>query len=164
MSTMPSPDVYEILLPEKRPAERPSFRMADHDGEWFAGEEPCNDRERRPRLAVRIVALVVVSAIAAIVGWQTSYGHAARETLARVSPTLRWMAPASDRIDEMTQSVDRMANDIAASREQITRSIDQLAAGQEEMTRELIKLRAVSQYAPGQAAADGSRRGSRHSR
>jgi methyl-accepting chemotaxis protein len=114
-----------------------------------------------------MAALVVVSAIAAIVGWQTSYGHAARETLARVSPSLRWMAPdaASNRIEEMTQSVDRMASDIAASREQITRSIDQLAAGQEEMTRELVRLRAVSQYASGQAAADGSRRAApRHSR
>jgi hypothetical protein len=166
MSTMPSPDVYEILLPEKRPAERPRFRMADHDSEWFASEEPYDHRERRPRLALRIGALVFVSAIAAIVGWQTSYGHAARETLARASPSLRWMAPdASDRIEEITQSVDRMASDIATSREQITRSIDQLAAGQEQMTRELIKLQAASQYASGQAAADGSRRaGSRHSR
>jgi hypothetical protein len=165
MSTMPSPDVYEILLPEKQPAERPRFRMADHESEWFASKEPWDDGERGPRLGVRIAALVVVSAIAAIVGWQTSYGHAARETLARVSPSLRWMAPASDRIEEMTQSVDRMASDIAASREQITRSIDHLAAGQEEMTRELIRLRAVSQYASGQAAADGSRRASsRHPR
>jgi hypothetical protein len=167
MSTMPSPDVYEILLPEKRPAERSRFRMADHESEWFASEESCDDRERGPRLAVRIAALVFVSAIAAIVGWQTSYGYAARETLARIAPSLRWIAPdaASDRIEEITQSVDRMASDIAASREQITRSIDQLAAGQEQMTRELMKLRAVSQYASGQAAADGSRRaGSRHSR
>jgi hypothetical protein len=166
MSTVPSPEVYEILLPEKRPAERLRFRMADHESEWFASEEPWYGKERAPRLGVRVVALVFVSATLAIVGWQTSYGYAAREAMARFSSSLGWLAPdaAHDRIGEITQSVDRMASDIATSREQITRSIDQLAAGQEEMTRELMKLRAVSPYASG-PAPDGSRRvGSRHSR
>jgi hypothetical protein len=168
MSTVPSPEVYEILLPEKRPAERPSFRMADPESEWFASEQPWYGRERRLRPSVRIAALVGVSTIAAVVGWQTSYGHAARETIAGFSPSLlRWVAPdaAPDRIEVITQSVDRMASDIAASREQITRSIDQLAADQEQMTRELIKLRAVSQYASGQPATDGLHRaGVRHPR
>jgi hypothetical protein len=103
--------------------------------------------------------------VAATVGWY-SYGDAAREAVAGMSPQFAWVAPsafsasapdpaassapsidqqisaASLDIDAVRQNVDR----IAASQEQIQRSIEQLSAGQEQLTKEIAKLQAVEQY------------------
>jgi hypothetical protein len=150
MSAIPSPRFYEILLPEKGPSERPAFRLAGRgEGDWFTNERP----PRRPaRLIARLLVMFLLGAVAAV-AWQ-SYSHAAREMLAGLSPQLRWVAPPAetvdivpDRYEQITRSVDRLANDIAASRDQTARSIDHLAAGQEQMTRELMRLKAVSQPA-----------------
>jgi hypothetical protein len=150
MSAISSPRFYEILLPEKGPSERPAFRKADRgESDWFTNER----RPQRPaRLIARLLVMFLLGAVAAV-AWQ-SYSHAAREMLAGLSPQLRWVAPPAeavetvpDRYEQITRSVDRLANDIAASRDQTARSIDHLAAGQEQMTRELVKLHAVSQHA-----------------
>lgn len=160
MSTEP----YEILPPEDRPAERLAFRMADRQNEWFARETPPNGERRGTRRVARILALSFVGATAAIMGWQTSYGHAARETIASLSPNLSWVAPEqTDRIEQITRSVDQMASGMAASHEQLTRTVDRLAANQEQMTREIIKLRVLSQHTSGQSSAQGPTRG-QHSR
>jgi methyl-accepting chemotaxis protein len=159
MTIISNPRFYEILPPEKGPPERSGSRTANQEDEWFASEEPG---ERRAGVA-RMLALLVAGSVAAVVGWQT-YGHAARETIAGLSPRLRWVEPeetAHDKIEQIThgkieqitRSVDQMAGDIAASHEHLTRRIDQLAAGQEQMSREISRLRAS-----GQLTADALRR------
>ncbi|MBO0753666.1 MAG: hypothetical protein J2P53_16220 [Bradyrhizobiaceae bacterium] len=160
MSVVPSPRFYEILPPEKEETGKAGFRI--NEPEWF--EEPA-DGEHRAGLRGRVVTLLLVGSAAATIGWQTSYGHATRETIASLSPNLSWVAPEQttpERIEQITRSVEQMASDIAASHEQLTRSIDHLAAGQEQMNREIIRLRALS-YAAGQPG-EGLRRIGRHSR
>jgi hypothetical protein len=149
MSAMPSPKHYEILLPLKRSTTAHAFRMAGGEGDWYAGERPSHDG-RTP--LSRFLMTFFLGAVA-VLAWQ-SYGHAARQLIAGLSPQLRWLAPqavaadAPDRIAQITQSVDQIASDIAASREQITRSIDHLAAGQDQMALEIIRLHAIAQFAP----------------
>jgi hypothetical protein len=149
MSAMPSPKHYEILLPLKRSTTARAFRMAGGEGDWFAGEQPSHVK-RTPRS--RFLMMFFLGAVVTL-AWQ-SYGHAAREIIAGLSPQLRWLAPRAvgagtpDKIEQITQSVDRIASDITASREQMTRSIDHLAAGQEQMTLQIIRLQAIAQFAP----------------
>jgi len=152
MGAVPSPEHYEILPPVKRSTATHAFRMTGGEDYWFASE-PASHRKRTSRSRPRFLLMFFLGAIA-ILAWQ-SYSHAAREIIAGLSPQLRWLAPqavvadtASDRFEQITQNVDRIASDIAASREQITRSIDHLAAGQDQMTLEIIRLQAISQFAP----------------
>jgi len=49
-------------------------------------------------------------------------------------------------LDEVRQSVDRIATSIAAAQEQITRSVDRIAASQEQLTREITKVQSIEQY------------------
>lgn len=148
MSAMPSPKHYEVLLPVKRPTTTRAFRMANGEEDWFADEKASHGR-RTPRS--RFLMMFVLGAVATL-AWQ-SYGHAAREIIAGLSPQLYWLAPqtvaddtAPDRIEQITRSVDRIASDMASSQQQITHSIDHLAAGQEQMTTEIIRLQAISRY------------------
>jgi hypothetical protein len=149
MSAMPSPKHYEILSPLKQSTTARAFRMAGGEGDWFVGERPSRGR-RTPRS--RFLMTFFLGAIA-VLAWQ-SYSLAAREFIAGLSPQLRWLAPqaaaagAPDRIGQITQSVNQIASDIAASREQITRSIDHLAAGQDQMALDIIRLHAITQFAP----------------
>jgi hypothetical protein len=126
--------------------------MAGGEEDWFASEQAWHGRQKS-RSRSRVLMMIFLGAIA-ILAWQF-YSHAAREIIAGLSPQLRWLAPQavgadtdSDRIEQITHNVDRIASDIAASREQITRSIDHLAAGQEQMTLEIIRLQAIPQFAP----------------
>jgi hypothetical protein len=127
--------------------------------------------------------------VAATLAWQ-SYGAAARERIASSYPQLAWLAPQAapiarsapdtiglaaqaapspdqhamlldldavrqsiDRIannmatsqEQITRSVDRIAARVAASQEQLTLSVDQLAVSQEWMTREITKLEEIEQ-------------------
>jgi hypothetical protein len=150
MGAVPSPKHYEILSPVKRSTAIHAFRMVGGEEDWFSSEK-ASRRKRTSRSRSRVLMMFFLVVIA-ILAWR-SYGYAAREIIAGLSPQLRWLAPAvadtdSDRIEQITHNVDRIASDIAASREQITRSIDQLAAGQEYMTLEIIRLQALSQFAP----------------
>ena len=95
--------------------------------------------------------------VAATLGWQ-SYGDAAREMIASSYPQLGWVAPQpasappdqpqlnAMSLDEVRQSIDRIAAGIAASQEQMTRSIDGIApsivAIREQMTRSIDRIAA----------------------
>jgi hypothetical protein len=175
MGAVPCPADYEILPPVQQSTATHSFRMVDGEEDWFASEQAWHGRhgKRTSRSRPRILLMLFLGAIA-ILAWQ-SYSHTAREFIAGLSPQLRWLAPQADvadadRIEQITQNVDRIASDLAASRDQITRSIDHLAAGQDQMTLEIIRLRAVSQFAPPkkedpppQLASGPARRGSQRS-
>jgi hypothetical protein len=154
MSSLTNP-AYEILPPSRRTAEAPSFRTARHDGEdrfsdrfedRFAGrfenEIPRSPLEETSRHHfVRFLTMFVL-AVAAITAWH-SYGHAARARLASLSPRLAWLAPPledTNRVEQISRSVDRIAATIAANQEQLTRTIDHLAADQEQMTRNIARL------------------------
>lgn len=129
---------YEILPPEKGPAGRPSFRIATHEGEWFASKKST---KRRAGFAHILALLAAGGAAVVIVGWQTSHGHAARETIASLSPNLSWVAPEqTDRIEQISRRVDQMASNMAANHEQLTRSIDKFASGQEQMAHRVDKF------------------------
>jgi hypothetical protein len=161
MSALTSP-AYEILPPSNRSAEAPPFRtfrpeddwFADRDGDWFsdrfADRTSSSGKQASRRRPIRLVTMFLLGA-AAILAWH-SYGHAARETLAQLSPGLQWLAPPLEpaqneaaRVEQISRSVDRIAANVAASQEQITRTIDHLAADQEQMTREIIRLQELSQ-------------------
>ena len=159
MTTELGPEV-EILPPED-PSERSRFQMADHEREWLAaaraGPRAGKARgTRRPRLRGllrgrgRGLVLVVVGAVAAFAGWQVSYGYPAREAIASLSPTLRWIVPEAPapagaeqngRIDEIARSIDRMAAELAANQSRVAL----LAAGQEKITHEISKLKGLVQ-------------------
>jgi hypothetical protein len=47
--------------------------------------------------------------------------------------------------EQITRSVDRIAARVAAGQEQLTRSVDQLGVSQEWMTREITKLEEIEQ-------------------
>jgi hypothetical protein len=177
MAAVPCPTDYEILSPVKRSTATHAFRMVGGEEDWYAGEQTKHGGHgrRTSRSRPRILLMLFLGAIA-ILAWE-SYSHAAREFIAGLSPQLRWLAPqaenadtASDRIEQITQNMDRIASDLAASREQITRSIDHLAAGQDQMTLEIIRLRAVSQFGaskkedpPPQPASGPTRKASQRS-
>lgn len=154
MSNVPMPKQCEILPPVRRSSPSRALRMADRERDWFAGEETSRrKRQSRPRfLTIFVVGIVAAAA------WQ-SYGEEAQAFIAGLSPQLQWLAPHTtdadgDRIGQITRSIDRIASDIAASQAQITRSIDHLAAGQDQITTEIIRLRAMTQFAPPKAAPD----------
>jgi hypothetical protein len=72
---------------------------------------------------------------AATMAWQ-SYNQPARETIAKLYPQLSWLAPqaatAPDRIEQISRNVERIASDVAVSKEQ--------------MAREIMRLQALPQY------------------
>ncbi len=154
MSNVPMPKQCEILPPVRRSTPSRALRMADRERDWSAGEEALRRRRQsRPRfLTIFVVGIVAAAA------WQ-SYGQEAQAFIAGLSPQLQWLAPHTtdadaDRIGQITRSIERIASDIAAGQAQITHSIDNLAAGQEQITTEIIRLRAITQFAPPKAAPD----------
>jgi hypothetical protein len=171
MGAVPSPKHYEILSPVKRSTAAHAFRMAGGEEDWFASEQTWHRKRTSP---FRLMMMMFLLGAVATLAWQ-SYSHAAREIIAGLSPQLGWLAPQAvvadtDRIEQITHNVDRIASDIAASHEQITRSIDHLAAGQEHMTLEIIRLQAISQFAapkkedpPSQLASVPARKASQRS-
>src|SRR5258708_24470725 len=144
---------------------------------------------KRVLLALVRFLIMFCIGVAATLAWQ-SYGCAARERIASAYPQLAWLAPQAapiarsapdtiglaaqaapspdqhamlldldavrqsiDRIannmatsqEQITRSVDRIAARVAASQEQLTLSVDQLAVSQEWMTREITKLEEIEQ-------------------
>jgi hypothetical protein len=173
MSALPSP-AYEILPPSKRSAEAPAFRTARHEREWFsdgfADRKPPPGKQASQRHLARLLMMFLLGG-AAILAWH-SYGHAARKTLATLSPRLEWLAPPAEparsvpeSVEQISRSVDRIAASIAASQEQMTRTINHLATDQEQMTREIIRLQALSLYKSQepQQPAPGERKAARRS-
>jgi len=148
MNTMSSPKPSEFFSASllKPSVEAPSARSAD------LKNDPLPNRSlswlgKLASLAFARYLIAFFIGVTATVGWHT-YGDAAREMIAPAAPSAdqqRFNALGLD-LDEVRQSIDRVATSIASSQEQITRSVDQLAAGQEQMTREITKLQAVEQY------------------
>ena len=116
--------------------------------------------------------IAVCVGIAATLAWQ-SYGDAARQTIASLSPQLRWLAPQAaaaqtvpDTIVPAIASLDQqelkmMSRDLAVLRQRV----DQLAAGQERMTRDFTTKLQAAQHeilgntsAPAQSAAAPARK------
>ena len=115
----------------------------------FRQAEPSSGK-RASRAPVRFLVAFNIG-VAAALAWQ-SYGDAARQAVARLSPQLGWLATSAaaaptipDMSEPTTPSVDRT---VAARLEQIARSVDQLVQGQEQIMREMIRLQAISHYAP----------------
>jgi hypothetical protein len=148
MNTMSSPKPSEFFAASllKQSVEAPPARSADLKND----QSPNRSSSWLGKLAPLAFARYLIAffiGVTATVGWQT-YGDAAREMIAPAASSAdqqRFNALGLD-LDEVRQSIDRVATSIATSQEQITRSVDQLAAGQQQMTREITKLQAVEQY------------------
>jgi methyl-accepting chemotaxis protein len=141
-----------------------------------------------PRLGRRPLAAMITFCIgvAATLTWQ-SYGDTARKAIATSFPRLAWLAPQTTTVaqntsdifapatavpspdqphidaisldlDQVRQSIDRIATTIAADQGQMTHSIDRIAASQEQLTRSVERIaasqeqmtRTVAQLAAGQ--------------
>jgi hypothetical protein len=148
MNTMSSPKPAEFFAASllKPSVETPSVRSVD-----LTNDDPPNESSSRlGKLAPLAFARYLIAffiGVTATVAWQ-AYGDAAREMIAPAASSAdqqRFNALGLD-LDEVRQSIDRVATSIATSQAQITRSVDHLAAGQEQMTREITKLQAVEQY------------------
>ena len=148
MNTMSSPKPSEFFAASllKPSVEAPSTRSADLKND----QSPNGSSSWLGKLAPLAFARYLIAffiGVTATVAWQT-YGDAAREMIAPAASSAdqqRFNALGLD-LDEVRQSIDRVATSIATSQEQMTRSVDRLAAGQEQMTREITKLQAVEQY------------------
>jgi len=160
--------------------------------ELSADSLPVNSSVKQALLTLVRFLIIFCIGVAATLAWQ-SYGDAAREMIANSYPQLGWLAPQAepvaqsapdvialaapatpspdqqrsdvtsldldamrqsiDRIannmatsqEQITRSVDRIAASVAASQERITRSVDQLAVSQEWLTREITKLEEIEQ-------------------
>jgi len=193
MSAMSSPTQSESSAdptPANPSVEPPAVRAVDLKKDRFPnGRSPLG---KRVLFALVRVLIMFCIGVAATFAWQ-SYGDAARERFASSYPQLGWLAPQAARIarsgpdtiglaaqaapspdqqrsdvtspdlDAMRQSIDRIANNmatsqeqitrsvdriaasVAASQERITRSVDQLAVSQEWLTREITKLEEIEQ-------------------
>jgi hypothetical protein len=165
MGAMPSPEqsrLYAGLLPAIDLSVEMPICAADLENDRSAKDEPASPEGALRRLARAVITFYI--GVAVTLAWQ-SYGDAARQMIANVSPRLSWLAPqaaaapaVADTNEEITRSVDRIvaANQeeiarsvdriVASSQEQIARSVARLAADQEQMAREIIRLQAISQY------------------
>ena len=190
MSALPSPTQSESSadsMPANPSVEAPAVRAADLKKDRFPNGRSALGK--RVLLALVRFLIMFCIGVAATLAWQ-SYGDAARERIASSYPQLGWLAPqaapiarsAPDTIglaaqaapspdqhamlldlDAVRQSIDRIANNmatsqeqiprsvdriaarVAASQEQLTLSVDQLAVSQEWMTREITKLEEIEQ-------------------
>jgi hypothetical protein len=148
MNTMSSPKPSELFAASllKSSVEAQPARSADLKNDPSRNERTSWLGKLAPLAFARYLIAFFIG-VAATVGWQT-YGDAARGMIAPATPSAdqqRFNALGLD-LDEVRQSIDRVATSLASSQEQITHSVDQLAAGQEQMTREITKLQAVEQY------------------
>ena len=143
-STKPSEFFAASLL--KPSVEAPSVRSTDLKNDQLPKGWSSRLSKLAPLAFARYLTAFFIG-VTATVGWQT-YGDAAREMIAPAASSAdqqRFDALGLD-LDEVRQSIDRVAAGIATSQEQTTRSVDQLTAGLERMTREIAKLQAVEQY------------------
>jgi len=186
MSAMSNPTQSESSAdptPANPSVEAPAVRAVDLKKDRFLNGRSALGK--RVLLALVRFLIMFCIGVAATFAWQ-SYGDAARERIASSYPQLGWLAPQAARIarsgpdtigladqqrsdvtsldlDAMRQSIDRIANNMATSQEQITRSVDRIAASvaasqeritrsvdqlgvsQEWLTREITKLEEIEQ-------------------
>jgi len=170
------------FLPVKRSlVEKLDIDPAGLKDEQFQSERPT--LAKRAPFALATITFCI--GVAVTLAWQ-SHGDAARKAIAGSFPQLGGLTPQAGpvtqntpdivatatsgeqqqlnamslNLDEVRQSIDRIATSIAATQERVTQSVDrnaasqeriarivdQLAAGQEQMTREITKLQAIEQY------------------
>jgi hypothetical protein len=172
MNAMPSPaqsEFYAGVLPVEPTVEAPGVCPAAPKN----SRSPNGQRSPRQRASFRLSGFVIAFCIgvAATAAWQT-YGDAAREMIASLSPQLDWLAPQgepatqntpdaialaapaapsfdqqqlnaiSTDLEAVRQSIDRIAPDLAAGQEQMARTIERIAATQEQMARTVGQLTA----------------------
>jgi len=97
--------------------------------------------------------------VAATLAWQ-SYGDAAREMIANLSPQLGWLAPQAAPLAQTAPNMvapaapaalspelqlNAMAVSLAAVRQSVDHLAAQLAAGQQQMAGDIAKLQAADQ-------------------
>src|SRR5258708_196844 len=148
MNTMPSPKQSEFFAASllKPSVEAPSVRSSDLKNDQLPDGVPSRP-SNRARLLFPVSWIAFLLGSAATVAWQT-YGDAAREMIAPDASSAdqqRFNALGLD-LDEVRQSIDRVATSMATSQEQMTRSVDQLAACQEQMTPQITKLQPGRQH------------------
>jgi hypothetical protein len=139
-------ELVEDTLLVKPSVEVPAIRLADlknnPTGRSSLGYvDPLGRLARLEPLAFARYLITFSFGVAVALAWQ-SYGNTTRDTAALKAISL-------DR-DAVRQSLDRIANGVATSQEQMTRrierGIDRLAAGQEQTTRDINDLQTVEQY------------------
>jgi len=174
MNAMSSPAQSEFYAGVS-PVEAPAVSPADLKNDRLPNGRRSSRKRALRTVSSLLIAFCI--GVAATLAWQ-SYGDAARERIASSYPQLGWLAtqaapiarsapdtiglaaqaaPSPDQqrsdvtsldLDAMRQSIDRIANNMATSQEQITRSVDRIAArvaaSQEQLTRSVDQL-AVSQ-------------------
>jgi hypothetical protein len=132
-----------------------SSTRSEFPADLLAGEPSIPRPAPRRRPARLLIAFCV--GIAATLAWQ-SYGDAAREIVANLSPQLSWLAPqaavaqtAGPTTAMATASLDpqelrTMSLGLVAVRQRVDQLAAQIAAGQEQMTRDFtMKLQAAEQ-------------------
>jgi len=132
-----------------------SSTRSEFPADFLAGEPPVPRPAPRRRASRFLITFGL--GVAATLVWQ-SYGDAAREIIANLSPQLGWLAPqaavaqtagattaaATASLDQ--QEVNAMSLNLAAVRQRVDQLAAQIAAGQEQMTRDFtIKLQAAEQ-------------------
>jgi len=134
---------------DEEPPVGATVRRRGANAEW-----PLPPRE--PVQVGRVLARFLMTfcvGVAATLAWQ-SYGDAAREMIARSSPRLAWLAPATAPVaqaDPAALSSDQeelkaISFSLAGVRQRVDQIAAQLAAGQEQMTGDITtKLNAAEQ-------------------
>jgi hypothetical protein len=124
---------------------------------------------KHPRSLAR-VSIAFCMGIAITLLWQSSYGNAARERIAKLYLQIGWpaarppitaenaIAPAAPRteqpnamsfdLDALRQNTKKIVTTIAAGQEPTTRSTDQMAIGQEQMIRNIDQTAISVDQAP----------------
>jgi hypothetical protein len=136
----PSDDFFRPIDLKPEPIDYPEDVPFPH-GQPSAG--------KRLRSLARF-SIAVCTGVAITLLWQSSYGGAARESIAKLYPRVGWLtarppenviAPASPSADQLNafdldavgQKVEKISTPIASAQEPATRSTDQTATAQEQM-------------------------------
>jgi hypothetical protein len=141
VSATPSPKrlfLGDSLPLEPSNEETPHIDLADADQSTHV---PMPDK--RSWLSFAYFLISVGMGVAATLTWQ-SYNDAVRETIA---PAAALKAISAD-LNAVWQSVDRLANNVATSQEQMThvdQLADRVATGQKQITREITALQTAEQ-------------------
>jgi hypothetical protein len=147
---------------------QPSDQDCESDNDRHVERPPVGSPrpERRPSLGKRcsrallrfLIAFGV--GVAATLAWQ-SYGDAARETIARSSPQLGWLAPQAAALAQNAsetvaptepaapspdlQELKAMLLDLAAVRQSVDQLADQVASGHRQIAGDIATLQAAQQ-------------------
>jgi hypothetical protein len=116
---------------------------------------------KRPRSLARVL-IAFCTGIAITLLWQSSYGDAARESIAKLYAQIGWpaarlpktaenvIAPTAPRAEQpaVRQNIKKIDTTIAAGQEPTTRSTDQMATGQEQMMHNTDQTATSADQAP----------------